>query len=144
MGFRWVCWLAGVALIATACAGGDGSSVDAGPIDSETDLSIDVADDPTVKLASELAVTLVDHLGDDDTAAGAVLLAGDTGYSINQIEVAIVSARWPPMDRSPVCRRTVAAGGSLPYQPTNRAAGPWHSGPAPLPRNTTTWSRSSS
>jgi hypothetical protein len=49
------------------------------------------ADDPTVVRAGELAVVLVGNLGDDDTAAGALLLTGDAGYDGPQIEAAIAS-----------------------------------------------------
>ena len=48
--------------------------------------------DPAVARAGELSVMLVEQLGDDDTAAGSVMLAGDAGYDAMQIEAAIVDA----------------------------------------------------
>ena len=109
MGRRWVWWLTGVALIAAACGGGEDSSADDVSASSESDTIASNARHPSVKRASELAVMLVDHLGDDDSAVGAVLLAGDAGHSIKQIEAAVVST-------------TLAADGSVDgVQPTREA-----------------------
>ncbi len=111
VGRRWACWLLGVALVASSCGGGDATTPDVETIDSGSDATGNAVDDPTVKRASELAVMLVDQLGHDDSAVGALLLAGDTGYSINQIEAAIVSA-------------TLAADGSIVgVQPVRDTAG---------------------
>ena len=100
MGRRWVAWLASVALIAAACGGGDSgdaSVADAAQLDSGSGTDAvrtgwPAADDASVVRANDLATTLVDQLGDHETASGAVLLAGDAGYSAIQIEAAIVGA----------------------------------------------------
>ncbi len=110
VGRRWACLLLGVALVASSC-GGDATTPDVETINFGSDAIPNDLDDPTVQRASELAVMLVDQLGDDDSAVGALLLAGDTGYSINQIEAAIVSA-------------TLAADGSIDgVQPARDAVG---------------------
>ena len=97
--------------MASSCGGGDATTANVETINSGSDTPSNAFGDPTVKRASELAVMLVDQLGHDDSAVGALLLAGDTGYSINQIEAAIVSA-------------TLAADGSIVgVQPARIAAG---------------------
>ena len=85
-----------LALVSAACGGGDPTPSAEGEI-SEVEqqagapvVGVPSADDPSVVRAVELAELLIDRLGDDDTAAGAVLSAGDAGYDIIQIEAGIV------------------------------------------------------
>lgn len=87
-----------LALFAGACGGSSGDEAGGGVSADSADGAQQAeapgsaptgADDPIVMRASALAISLVEHLGDDDTAAGALLLAGDAGYSALQIEAAI-------------------------------------------------------
>jgi hypothetical protein len=95
-----------LALVAASCGSGDSepattdsgtpavsepSSDDGG---SDEGAAIDLGytgEEPVVIRAGELAILLVDQLGDDEAAMGAVLLAGDAGYDGRQIEAAIVT-----------------------------------------------------
>jgi hypothetical protein len=80
-------------LLAAACGGSDSGDSSAAASTSETSAATGRfrADDPVVGRAGELAEQLVDLLEDDDTAVGAVLLAGDAGYTGPQIAAGVVN-----------------------------------------------------